>query len=143
MLVMRFRNPVFPPRCMKTNQSCDPMTTPVSAEGMQSMTVDIPVSSQWLSERKRRTRPGWLLLAGGMFCLVLAALSSGIDLTVNWVIYLTTAGAALAIMGVVYFFMVDRPVATFKKMTTEHVWLGRIHPEFLSSHPEWPGDSRK
>ncbi|MEK6248337.1 MAG: hypothetical protein N2C12_09175 [Planctomycetales bacterium] len=83
------------------------------------------------------------MLAGGMFCLILVALSSGIDLTVSWVIYLTTAGAALAIMGVVYFFMVDRPVAAFRKMTTEHVWLGRIHPEFVNSLPEWPGDSRK
>ncbi len=108
LLVMRLHERTFPARCVKTNETFGGAPTRLDIDwipnrGMwlfmlgavghaiaksmfgKTISVELPVSQQWLSKRSRTSNVGWAMILGGMCCLVLGtvayvgAMASGMD----------------------------------------------------------------
>lgn len=169
LLVLRIRDPHFPPRCIKTNKFCDGSPTQLDVDwipnhGMwllmlgalghviakslygKTISIKFPVSQQWLSKHRRTSNIGWAMILGGMFVFVFETVGyvflmcAGTDVnSSNWMVFVLLAAPLVSIAGVASMFAFHKLIVTAFKITNEHAWIAKISPDFLESLPDWPG----
>lgn len=169
LLVIRLGRYRLPRRCVKTNLPFEgePMMMAIDwiphhgiwmlmfgamghvlAKAMFGKTVSLqlPVSRDWLARYRRVKIAGWSLIVGGIVSCVLTTVVAIGAITMRWDdrIYSLLMGVVcisplVALLGLVFLFFFHKPIATARMLTDEFVWLDRIDAGFLWLLPEWPG----
>jgi hypothetical protein len=110
--------------------------------------VEFGLSEKWYAKWKRISRIGWILILGGIFLFVGAVVGyvvcmvGGVPESVAGLLLIPIAiGPAASITGLVYLSISHRPLVTVKRVSDEFLWVGRVHPDFLATLPEWSGEA--
>ena len=110
----------------------------------EQISIWLPLSKDWLEERKRTSWFGWAMIVGGIGCFVIGtiayvfAIASGMhESKALAILVVLIAGLPIALSGLVFMLLYRKPVVIARKMTSEHVWLAGINYEYLESLPQW------
>jgi uncharacterized membrane protein YhaH (DUF805 family) len=97
--------------------------------------IEIGLSQEWFSRRRRAILIGWLTVLAGLAVLIaVLALDISRHPMPGWAIL---AGLVVAVVGAIYGLVAARMVAP-TKITNNYVWLKGVHPAFLAPLSEWP-----
>ena len=166
-LVVRIGNAQLPIYCLKSNAAVDGRTKHVELEWVphqgtwvlmlgalgywisrslygRKIPLDLPLSEDWVASRRSVARPGWLAIIGGAICLIggtfiyVFALVSGVpEQAMVWMMFPILIGPLIAIGGLIYLFVADKPLLTVEKVEDDFAWLAGASPSYLDRLTEW------
>ncbi len=114
----------------------------IQAQNQREQKLHLPLSQEWYESWKSVTTKGWLFIAAAMLgflisCLFMAFGPVNVPEWVAGVMMIPMIiSLLLAIAGLIYMALSQRPIFTIKKVTPEYLWITGVKPEVLAEYPE-------
>ena len=158
-LLVMHKQAILPDRCVKSNQPAEgrrlkrsmswhhPAIFLAICAGIlvyiilalvlsKRATIYIGLSEEWFARRRRAIIIGWIVVLASVGMFVTAGVYSD-RLGEEIVAPLILAGVATFFAGAIYGLVAARMVAP-TKITSEHIWIKGVQPEYLATLPECP-----
>lgn len=157
-LLVMHKEATLPDRCVKSNQPCQrrlrrnlswhhPAISLSILAGVliyiilaailtKKATIQIGLSDEWFSRRRRRIATAWVIVLAGLAMVVLGFSAQNYSVSP----LLVFGGFISPLIGLIFGTLTARMVAP-KRITDQYVWIKGVHPDFLAELPPMPQEA--
>lgn len=158
-LLVMHKDSKLPDRCVKSNQAADGFTlrrrlswhpeyfyllvlvgvliyVVVALCVQKSATIHIGLSHEWAARRRWRILFAWLTAIGGFAVMIYGIAGAERDSPVAFLIPV----GILTFLAAIVAGLIGARLVVPTRITDKYVWLKGVHPDYLETLPEWPGE---
>ena len=158
-LLVMDKDSQLPDRCVKSNQPADGFTLKrelawhpqylylfllaspiiyiiIAVCTQKKAKISIGLTREWGARRRWRILIAWIAAIGGIVVMVIGIAGANGNSPVVW---LVPAGI-IGCLGAIVYGIVGTRLVVPTRITDTHVWLKGVHPDYLATLAEWPGE---